>query len=649
MKTWNFAIDYGIVPQLQSYAPKNNIVTSSLFSPTPTEQKIQQMVEQDNAQFTQPKKYSQQEFFTVLDQQKNNWEFWWDAFKIYAENLQFFQKQWWEIEGIDINQELAEIEKQIQNKTQEQIQPGQEEILPWFDVWVKVSEWVANLWKNLKFEAGNSLIDSKNPFVSSFWNMLEGFKFAANIPWDAIQLVWELWQAISNPIWTAKSLKTLWEATVETWLNKLFGTDVYTSEDKRKMIEGVTQALEDNFWSLEAVKKTIIENPTDVLLTIQWWLQIAKTWIKNPNALATIDMVDEAINPINILKTEWALIYKPIKNTTNFITKEVPSAILGKTTWAWQEAIKTAFQNGGKESFAKALRWEITDQDILNSAQKWLEIIKEQRSELYGKNYEKLIQNKSQLWMKEIEDALIKNLDDAKVKIVPKENWFDLDFSNSTITQKTSQSQIREMFDDIVYWSDDTPEGLDILKQRVQDRWIWWEWSWKSDRLSTNISNSIKSKIINEVPEYKEMVKNYEVITNELKEIQKVLSIWNEKSKMTAITRLWQTLKDNLSMRREVVEKLEELAWIDLKSSIAWSTLKDVMPKWIAWVVWGWAIWYGMSSTLLNPALITGVLLSSPRLIWELARVFWVSKNILQNWFENAKKIFDSVWWVKKN
>jgi hypothetical protein len=28
------------------------------------------------------------------------------------------------------------------------------------------------------------------------------------------------------------------------------------------------------------------------------------------------------------------------------------------------------------------------------------------------------------------------------------------------------------MFDDIIYWSDDTPEGLDILKQRVQDRWI---------------------------------------------------------------------------------------------------------------------------------------------------------------------------------
>ena len=99
----------------------------------------------------------------------------------------------------------------------ENLNSMEKENLPWFDLWVKASQGIANIWKNLKIESWNNLVNSKNPFVSSFWNMIEGFKFAWNIPWDTIQLVWELWEAISNPIWTAKSIKTLWEAVIETY------------------------------------------------------------------------------------------------------------------------------------------------------------------------------------------------------------------------------------------------------------------------------------------------------------------------------------------------------------------------------------------------------------------------------------------------
>jgi hypothetical protein len=38
-------------------------------------------------------------------------------------------------------------------------------------------------------------------------------------------------------------------------------------------------------------------------------------------------------------------------------------------------------------------------------------------------------------------------------------------------------------------------------------------------------------------------------------------------------------MKDNLSFRKEMVEKLEELSGMDLKSAIAGAGLRNVMPK----------------------------------------------------------------------
>lgn len=60
-------------------------------------------------------------------------------------------------------------------------------------------------------------------------------------------------------------------------------------------------------------------------------------------------------------------------------------------------------------------------------------------------------------------------MEDLKVKVVPTEEGFSLDFSKSKIAQANSENKIRQMFDDVMYWDDDTAEGLDILKQRLQD------------------------------------------------------------------------------------------------------------------------------------------------------------------------------------
>lgn len=264
--------------------------------------------------------------------------------------------------------ELSEnnIPKQTENKD-----------LEWFDLWIKASEWIANIGKKLKFEAWNSLEKSKNPFAKSFWQLLEAVKFAWNIPWDTIEIVGELWQAISNPIWTAKSVKKLAEATIETWLNKITWADFYTTDEKRQMINWVSKALDDNFWSLEKIKKTVTENPADVLFAIQWWLQWAKLWIKDPVKLAQIDKINEAISPINILKTEWKLAWKVIWWVTSPLTSPAKAVIeqwkilLSKPNEI--QGIQQAIKPYVKVKDGKVVRW---NEQITNEIKRANELIK---------------------------------------------------------------------------------------------------------------------------------------------------------------------------------------------------------------------------------------------------------------------------------
>ena len=184
---------------------------------------------------------------------------------------------------------------------------------------------------------------------------------------------------------------------------------------------------------------------------------------------------------------------------------------------------------------------------------------------------------------------------------------------------------------------------LDILKQRIQDRWLGWEWTSKSDNLSTFLSNAVKDKIVAEIPEYAEMTRKYETVTNELREIDKVLSLWNNKNKMTAMTRLNQTLKNNTAFRKEMLEKLEDLAWVNLKAAIAWSNLSEWTPSWLMSLIWTWWIWYWLASWL-SLWTVAWLPTMSPKLIWTTAKILWTSTNVIKKAWKTAKEMIDWFW-----
>lgn len=480
-------------------------------------------------------------------------------------------------------------------------------------------------------------------------------KFFVNLPADSAEVVWWLYNMITNPIDTV------------SWLSKWVGTVVWGNVDKAvysiangissyfwwpqawpsensQMVDAIAKNIKDQYWTAWKLKKAIVENPADTLLTLMGWLWVASNVAKSKwfiDIANKIDKVQQVVNPVNILKKEAEFATYPVR-------KILPE-VLWKTTGTSAETIRTAFKQWGTKEFQSALRWETTPQDILASTKEWLQAIKDNRSLIYGKDYEKIKANRTPIIIDDVKDNFIKSLKD-EYKIWVSKKW--LDFSQSKITGGTSQSQIENMYKDLLGWKDNTPEWLDILKQRLQDYYRGTPDSSKWDRLSTIASNAVKNKIVSSVPEYATMTANYEKLTNDIRDITKTLSLWDKVQSQTALTKLSSVLRDNFQARQDMIKLIEQYSGKNLQGQIAGASLNPSLAKWLAWVITWWGIVFWQ---LANPAFWGWLAVASPRLIWEIANTVGIPiekfKSAINN-FKNGNTTFNTarntVEWIPK-
>ena len=151
-----------------------------------------------------------------------------------------------------------------------------------------------------------------------------------------------------------------------------------------------------------------------------------------------------------------------------------------------------------------------------------------------------------------------------------------LDFSKSKIANSGDEKLLTETLADLRKFSKSTPEELDILKQRIYDRFVVEKpigTTTASEGIAKLVSGEIKNKLVNMIPEYKAMSKSYEEATGAIAEISKTLSLGKPNAAMTAMTRLAQTMKDNLSYRGEALKLLEDLSGVNLTAQLAGAAL----------------------------------------------------------------------------
>lgn len=333
--------------------------------PNQTESKMKSII---NNWFQNEKQIkTQNDFFKKVDAFVASWRFETEeqAFQEVAKSALHF---WDEFEWIDLQAIVQP--KEIEVETQEQIQEPEEEISG-LDIWVKTWQAISETAQKFKFQSN---VDD---------NILQsGLKFIWNLPANTAQIAGDLITVASDPVWTIKDVQTLSDAIVQDWLNKIFldeWEEVFSTEEAREVSWAIKNEFDRIVNEPGRVKELLVENPADVLLTVTWWVWVAKnaakskwlTWLANK-----LEKVENATNPIKLQAEAVKWTGKAISRTKQSIFPEKSlDEIVLEVSQGTEKNIPAV-----KETLSKIdTRWVETYKDLnRNISQKISEIAKKQ-------------------------------------------------------------------------------------------------------------------------------------------------------------------------------------------------------------------------------------------------------------------------------
>ena len=495
-------------------------------------------------------------------------------------------------------------------------------------------------------------------FKQSGKQLLNALRFVGNVPWDTLEFVWGLIDAFSSPIETAKSMETLAWGLVEAWLNKAFGKDVYTSEEKRAAVQWTKKVLEEKFWTVDKALETITQNPVDTLTAFMGWTSLSKNFIKDPTKLAKINQFEQIINPINILKTEGKLAQLWLEKIAK-VPLDIWKTLTAKTSWLNPDTLTQLFKN------PDIVKWAITKEWV---AQKVVKAIDKRVEEVWelGKAY-----NKFRSW------KVVAKADDLQ--------WVR-DIINKVDIKELSKSEWN-MLDDAIgyvdrYTNNITDSNLMSLRKQIDS--IKYDETWNlrkltpnGNRILTNIRNAVDRLAWQKLKWLKELDKKF---APEIKELRKVKDLmfdrtWNLKDNyiQTVSNLLWKGKEVKLERVRKLIPEIEdEIRAVKALEDVEFAKWNKVGTYFQTATLWG-GLWW--AAFLADPVLAVATLMvTSPTFIsnavrlagytsqkigqitnkikkWiklteQESKIVWnaIKEQAIETWARATEKIADTVW-----
>jgi hypothetical protein len=214
--------------------------------------------------------------------------------------------------------------------------------------------------------------------------------------------------------------------------------------------------------------------------------------------------------------------------------------------------------------------------DILNAAKQNVAELGRQRQSAYRANMENIKSDKSILNFDGIDNAL-KNAQ-AKVSFKGK-------VKNEAAAQKLSDVQAKidewKSLDPAEYH---TPEGLDALKQSIGETLESIPFESAQQRMIVgDVYNAVKNEIVKQAPTYAKTMKAYSEASDQIKEIERALSLGKKASVDTAMRKLQSLMRNNVQtnygQRLKLARQLEETGGNQLMPAIAGQALSELTPR----------------------------------------------------------------------
>ena len=465
---------------------------------------------------------------------------------------------------------------------------------------------------NQALKAGFNSTDIINEYLSSSMGVGEvASRAISNIPSSFGSMVGNVVEAVTNPVQTAKSVVDLGAGILQNVLPESLVRAVGEDKASREVANKVGQFYADRYGSVEGAKRAIAEDPVGVLADV--------STILTGGALATPRAVSQPLARAASAIDPLAIAGRGALKATELGGLGVAN-VLGLTTGAGKESISKAFEAGQRggaaaEQFRANISGRADPTEVLSLAKANLDEMNRLKQTEYRSGMVNIKNDKTVLDFADIDKAL--------------ENAFNRVTYKGQVKNAKAAERITEVQQDVAQWKAldpnefHTPEGLDALKQKIGDTLESVPFEQKTARASIGeIYNSVKSSIQKQAPTYANTMREYSVASEQIREIERALSLGKGASVDTAMRKLQSLMRNNVQTnygsRTKLAQQLETAGGQEFMPGLAGQALSSVTPRGLqtATAIPTGALAYGIGGL---PSAGLSLLAASPRAVGEAA------------------------------
>jgi hypothetical protein len=436
-----------------------------------------------------------------------------------------------------------------------------------------------------------------------------------NFPSSLYNMATDVFKTVTDPLQTARDLGTLFVGAT----SKVLGEPFFESDLAKQMrlkgeksAEQVGAFMANRYGSVEGAKTALATDPAGVLSDASLVFTGGAGIVpKASTASKVLTTAAKVTDPLRIAAAPLVFTSKQVAPTLGMTT--------GAGSMSVEEAFKAGKEGGARgQAFTGNLRGTVDQLQVLEDTKSNLKAMIQEQQANYRSGMVDIKNDKSVLDFGDIDTSL--------------GNAADRVFYKGKVRSEDAAGYIAKAQKIIDDWKNSdpaefhTPEGLDILKQKIYDDVLSdIPITKKSSRdIVGDIYNSIKSTIQKQAPTYAETMKAYADTSEQVREIERSLSQGKRASADAGLRKLQTVLRDNAStnygQRASLVNQLEATSpqyggGIPITPALAGQALSKVTPRGIQAA--GTIGTAGLLSQVSNPLTAAYLAGSSPRLVGE--------------------------------
>lgn len=423
-------------------------------------------------------------------------------------------------------------------------------------------------------------------------------------------------QAVTSPVQTlsgaadvaAGTLRNITPAPIANFINR-FEPNPQAQQRAVNAANAAGGMLRERYGSEEALKNTLATDPAGVASDVGGVLSGGGALASRVPGMAaagqTVARAGAAIDPL-------VLALRAGQSSTKAI-----APVLGFTTGAGSTAINEAFQagkQGGERgaAFTSQMRGTAPVNEVIQTIKPAIEKMRAERQADYRKGMADIGKDATVLDFNAIDKSVAdaRKLGTYKGQIIDEsaaDTWSKI---NKKISdwQKLNPAEFH------------TAEGLDALKKSIGDIVDSSAPGTPSRAAAQKVYNEIKNQIVNQAPEYSKTMKEYELASELLREVEKTLSMNPRANVDTQVRKLQSIMRNNANTnygrREELGRMLEAQGAKNLYPQLAGQALSSPTPRSLQGI--GSAL-AGANQAFTNPMYLPGLALTSPRAVGEMS------------------------------